>query len=101
VDLDGNDVPVTEKDAVPFDPWDSPYWDVWHYEISDPAERAELERLALEAEIDRRDAPDPWPIDEEIAEFDAEEEHKAVRDWFDRRESFGDWLEANGGPAVG
>jgi hypothetical protein len=54
VDIDGNDVPVTEKDNVPFDPWDSPYWDVWHYEISDPTEVA-----ALEAETDRHDAPSP------------------------------------------
>jgi hypothetical protein len=97
--------------AAPFDPWDSPYWDVWHYEISDPTEVAELERLAVEAETDRHDAVEaetdrhdavaPWPTDEEIAEFDAEEEHRAAREWFDRRPSFGDWLEANGGPAVG
>ena len=42
----------------PFDPWDSPYWDLWHWEISDPCEVAELERLAVEAELDRHDAPD-------------------------------------------
>jgi hypothetical protein len=58
VDPDGFDVPVTEKDAVPFDPWDSPYWDLWHWELSDPCEVAELEAEALEAEIDRHDAPD-------------------------------------------
>jgi hypothetical protein len=65
---------------------------------------AELEAIDAElfdAECDRRDAPDPWPTDEEIAEFEAEEEHRAAREWFDRRPSFGDWLEANGGPAVG
>jgi hypothetical protein len=59
---------------------------------------AELEAIDAElfdAECDRRDAPDPWPTDEEIAE------HRAAFEWFDRRESFGDWLEANGGPAVG
>jgi hypothetical protein len=50
--------PVRRKDDAPFDPWDSPYWDLWHYEISDPCEVAELERLAVEAEIDRHDAPD-------------------------------------------
>jgi hypothetical protein len=87
--------------TAPFDPWDSPYWDVWHYEVSDPAERAALEAAAIAEECDRRDAPDPWPTAEEIAEFDAEAEHRAARAWFDRRPSFGDWLEANGGPAVG
>jgi hypothetical protein len=65
---------------------------------------AELEAIDAElfaAECDRRDAPDPWPTDEEIAEFDAEEEHRAAFEWFDRRESFGDWLDREGGPAVG
>ena len=118
--------------TAPFDPWDSPYWDVWHYEVSDPAERAALEAAAIAEECDRRDAPpardweeggpddpfaraeaedawhaagcpgpDEWPTAEEVAGFDAEEEHRAVREWFDRRESFSSWLEANGGPAVG
>jgi hypothetical protein len=45
------------ESAAPFDPWDSPYWDLWHYEISDPTEVAELDRLAVDAEIDRHDAP--------------------------------------------
>jgi hypothetical protein len=57
--ITGEDVPVFEKDNVPIDPWDSPYWDVWHYEISDPAEREELGRLALEHAQDLADAPTP------------------------------------------
>ena len=36
----------------------SDYWDLYTWELSDPTEVAELERLAVEAEIDRRDAPD-------------------------------------------
>jgi hypothetical protein len=36
----------------------SDYWDLYTWEISNPAEVAELERLAVEAEIDRHDAPD-------------------------------------------
>jgi hypothetical protein len=87
--------------ALPAVPQTDPAWcDPMEWTLPD----AELEAIDAErfaAECDRRDAPDPWPTDEEMAEFDAEEEHKAVRDWFDRRESFGDWLEANGGPAVG
>jgi hypothetical protein len=75
--------------AGPFDPWDSPYWDLWHYEISDPTEVAELGRLAVEAEIDRRDAPpDPWPTAEEIAEYEAED------DPFARAEAEDAWREA-------
>jgi hypothetical protein len=49
-------------DVHPVDPTDAAHWpawtDNWHWEISDPCEVAELRRLALEAEIDRRDAPD-------------------------------------------
>jgi hypothetical protein len=49
--------PSPVEPAAPFDPWDSPYWDLWHWELSDPTEVAELDRLAVEAETDRRDAP--------------------------------------------
>ena len=49
-----------ETDPVePAGPEDwSDYWDLYTWELSDPTEVAELERLAVEAEIDRRDAPD-------------------------------------------
>jgi hypothetical protein len=50
--------PVRRKDDAPFDPWDSPYWDLWHYELSDPVEVADLMAAAHEAETDRHDAPD-------------------------------------------
>jgi hypothetical protein len=35
----------------------SAYWDLYTWELSDPTEVAELGRLAVEAEIDRHDAP--------------------------------------------
>jgi hypothetical protein len=35
----------------------SDYWDLYTWELSDPAEVAELGRLAVEAETDRRDVP--------------------------------------------
>jgi hypothetical protein len=35
----------------------SAYWDLYTWELSDPTEAAELGRLAVEAETDRRDAP--------------------------------------------
>jgi hypothetical protein len=61
VDTEGFDVPVGEKDLPPHDPTDPACWPAWtdnfFWEISDPTEVAELERLALEAECDRRDAP--------------------------------------------
>jgi hypothetical protein len=105
--------------AAPFDPWDSPYWDLWHYEISDPCEVAELERAELERCQDLVDAlPDPWPTAEEMAEYDAEEDDddeereakelqaigrwlqqvEASRDFYRRNGSFGDWLTREGGP---
>jgi hypothetical protein len=43
--------------AGPFDPWDSPYWDLWHWEISDPDERAALEAAEVERLTDLHDAP--------------------------------------------
>ena len=36
----------------------SAYRDLYTWELSDPTEVAELERLAVEAELDRHDAPD-------------------------------------------
>jgi hypothetical protein len=106
--------PVRRKDDAPFDPWDSPYWDLWHYELSDPCEVADLMAAAREAEADRRDAP-PWPTVQEMAEYlDANEreatpdERAAILAWLktaraehladapDRREQvFEDWISAN------
>jgi hypothetical protein len=71
----------------------------------------ELEALfaaAVEAECDRRDAPDPWPTVAEVAEYDAEhaealarwlEQAEASRNFYRRNGSFGDWLDREGGPA--
>jgi hypothetical protein len=60
-DIFGNDIPDCERDIPEIDGPES--WpvcvefDAIHYEISDPTEAAEIERLAVEAECDRRDAP--------------------------------------------
>ena len=64
-----------ETDPVePAGPEDwSDYWDLYTWELSDPTEVAELERLAVEAERDRHDAP-PRP-------------------------SFSQWLDSQGGIA--
>jgi hypothetical protein len=35
----------------------SDYWDLYTWEISDPTEVAEIDRLAVKAETDRHDAP--------------------------------------------
>jgi hypothetical protein len=85
--------------AGPFDPWDSPYWDVWHYTLPD----AELEAIDAEnfaAACDERDAPAPWPTEEEKAEYERwQDQAEASRDFYRRNGSFGDWLTTNGGPA--
>jgi hypothetical protein len=101
VDIDGFDVPVTEKDAVPHDPTDAANWpawtDNWFWEC-EPAVMAELEAVAIAAECDRRDAPDPWPTDEEIAEYERwQEQAEASRDFYRRNGSFGDWIAREGG----
>ena len=76
VDAEGFDVPTGEKDLPPFDSTDPANWprsyeiDCVHSEISDPAERAELERLAIEAETDRRDAVDPEPFEPSPADWE-------------------------------
>jgi hypothetical protein len=57
VDIHSLAVPITEKNGVPHDLWDNPYWDVWQYEISDPTERAELEAAAVEHLTDLVEAP--------------------------------------------
>jgi hypothetical protein len=44
-------------DTEGFDPWDSPYWDVWEYTLP-PDELAALEAEALAEQIARHDAAD-------------------------------------------
>jgi hypothetical protein len=95
VDIHGREItPADQGDAVTWPAWtDNHYW-----EVADD-ERAALEAAEVERLTDLHDAPpDPWPTAEEMAEYDAEEEHRAAREWFDRRESFGDWLAREGGP---
>jgi hypothetical protein len=82
VDLDGMVVPSIERATTPYDPWDSPYWDVWHYEIS-AADQAEFDRWLHSID----DVPPP------------EDEAEPVRRWLDSKPSFGDWLDSEGGAA--
>jgi hypothetical protein len=102
--LDAEDYPTAEAVFVESLPSVAQADRAWEDDREWTLPDAELEAIDAEdfaEECDERDAPDPWPTDEEIAEFDADEEHRAAFEWFDRRESFGDWLEANGGPVVG
>jgi hypothetical protein len=127
VDIHGDDVPVFEKDIPEVDgpeSWPACIeWDAIHYEVSDPAERAELERAATAAECDRRDAADPWqammadgslpalsggapeeyiPTERDWHELAEIRDAATVRDWYDRHpEGFRAWLEANGGEVIG
>jgi hypothetical protein len=93
-------------EALPAVPQTDPAWsDGTEWTLPSP----ELEAIDAElfaAECDRRDAPDPWPTDEEIAEYEAEVERdrwlhvlEATRAFYRRHGSFGDWLDSQGGPA--
>ena len=98
VDIDGR--PISADDQGPAEAW--PAWTDNHYwEVADD-ERAALEAAEVERLTDLRDAPpDPWPTDEEVAEYERwQEQAEASRDFYRRNGSFGDWLEReNGGPA--
>lgn len=70
VEIDGSPTPTWLKGLPAHDPTDASQWaesieiDAIHYEVSDPDERAALERAAIEAECDRRDAVDPPAADD-------------------------------------
>jgi hypothetical protein len=126
VDITGNPISADDQgDATAWPAWtDNHFWEVSGDE-REALERAEVERITdlhdapppardweeggpddpfarAEAEDAWRAAgcPAEWPTPEEIAEYDRwQEQAEASRDFYRRHGSFGDWLEANSGPA--
>jgi hypothetical protein len=102
-------VDITGRPIAADDQGDAAAWpasnlaDGWYWEVADD-ERAAIDAEVLEAECDRRDAPDPWPTEAEIAAYEAEVEDdrwlhvlEATRNFYRRHGSFGDWLTSEGG----